>query len=166
MTSKQHTAYGPDVVAEVSAEINRQLDAADAVMPRWLQLVDPGIGFAKGEEENVLLLQPQNMQRLSELLGNRPLFVGASRKRFLGAIIDRSATERKTATSTQPSSPTSSLPSSPSSLSEDRLQDLDWATAATTCAAVAGGASIVRVHNVRGTRHVCDVMQVISNAAR
>ena len=29
-------------------ELNQQLSIANSIMPRWMQLVDPGIGFAKG----------------------------------------------------------------------------------------------------------------------
>ena len=33
------------------------------------------------------LLRPENLQRLKALLGNRPMLVGLSRKRFLSALI-------------------------------------------------------------------------------
>ena len=32
-------------------ELNEQLCIADSIMPRWMQLVDPGIGFAKGAND-------------------------------------------------------------------------------------------------------------------
>ena len=45
-------------------------------------ILDPGIGFAKGLNENLALLN-----RFEELLEfGYPLMVGTSRKRFLGAI--------------------------------------------------------------------------------
>ena len=31
-------------------ELNEQLAVADSLMPRWMQLVDPGIGFSKGKK--------------------------------------------------------------------------------------------------------------------
>jgi dihydropteroate synthase len=89
MTSAAHTTYGEDIIADIAKELNEQLAKADELLPRWLQIVDPGVGFAKGERENVELLKPENMKRLRKLLGDRPLYIGTSRKRFLGAIIDR-----------------------------------------------------------------------------
>jgi hypothetical protein len=32
------------------SELNEQLAVADSLMPRWMQLVDPGIGFSKGKK--------------------------------------------------------------------------------------------------------------------
>lgn len=32
-----------------NTELNEQLVLADTLMPRWMQLVDPGIGFSKGK---------------------------------------------------------------------------------------------------------------------
>jgi dihydropteroate synthase len=52
-------------------------------------IVDPGIGFGKGTEDNLELLH-----RLSELkraLDGLPVLVGTSRKRFLGELLDGAA---------------------------------------------------------------------------
>ena len=84
MTNVEHTTYGPDLVGEIGTEINIQLMQANEHLPKWLQIVDPGIGFAKNFKENVKLLESKNLQRLNTLVGHRMLFVGASRKRFLG----------------------------------------------------------------------------------
>ena len=86
MTSIAHTTYGPDLLGEIGAELDVQLVQANAYLPKWLQIVDPGIGFAKNSKENLRLLQQENLQRLSALVGHRMLFVGASRKRFLGEL--------------------------------------------------------------------------------
>jgi dihydropteroate synthase len=57
------------------------------------------------------------------------------------------------------------LPSSGSEIkSPERLQDLDAATAATSCLAVFGGAQIIRVHNVRATKVACDILKAIRPA--
>eukprot|EP00741_Cyanophora_paradoxa_P007521 tig00001154_g7274.t1 len=65
-----------------------------------------------------------------------------------------------------PASPSSSgpparpsLPPSPAASSRER----DWATAGAACAAVAGGADVLRVHNVRGVR---DALLVFDSAWR
>ena len=48
-------------------------------------IVDPGIGFGKGTEENLELLH--RLAELKAALG-LPLLVGTSRKRFLGELLD------------------------------------------------------------------------------
>lgn len=73
-----------DVVAEVRAELVARVDAAvlAGVDPAALVL-DPGLGFAKTAAHNWALLG--NLDVLLEL--GFPLLIGASRKRFLGALL-------------------------------------------------------------------------------
>ncbi len=52
-------------------------------------IVDPGIGFGKGTQENLELLQ--RLTELKTALGGLPLIVGTSRKRFIGEILDGAA---------------------------------------------------------------------------
>ena len=73
-----------DVVGEVRDELMSAVDAAvgAGVDPRNL-IIDPGLGFAKTAGDNWLLLQA-----LPEFVGTGfPVLVGASRKRFLGALL-------------------------------------------------------------------------------
>ncbi|HUF05826.1 MAG TPA: dihydropteroate synthase [Candidatus Binatia bacterium] len=49
-------------------------------------IVDPGIGFGKGTEENLELLH--RLAELKAALGGLPLLVGTSRKRFLGELLE------------------------------------------------------------------------------
>jgi dihydropteroate synthase len=73
-----------DVVGEVRDELMSAVDAAvgAGVDPRNL-IIDPGLGFAKTAADNWLLLQA-----LPEFVGTGfPVLVGASRKRFLGALL-------------------------------------------------------------------------------
>ncbi len=81
-TMMAHAAYG-DVVAEVMAELAARIDAAEAAgIARSSIVIDPGIGFAKTDEHNILLLQ-----RLPILLGlGCRIVVGVSRKRFIGQL--------------------------------------------------------------------------------
>ena len=188
MQSPALTAYG-DVVAEVAHEINAQLDVADRLLPRWLQVstrrfarlpaarppvippsfaslpgviltqvVDPGIGFAKGEAENLKLLKPNNLRRLRALVGDRVLFVGTSRKRFLGNIVDH----RDASLRDGPDGPTAG--GGAKAMTPERVADLDWATTATTCLSAAAGAQILRVHNVKAARRACDVLTAVANS--
>jgi dihydropteroate synthase len=48
-------------------------------------IVDPGIGFGKGTEENLELLH--RLSALKAELGGLPVLVGTSRKRFLGELL-------------------------------------------------------------------------------
>jgi dihydropteroate synthase len=73
-----------DVVVEVRDELLASVDAAVSagVDPARL-IIDPGLGFAKTAEHNWALLHA-----LPELVGTGiPVLVGASRKRFLGALL-------------------------------------------------------------------------------
>jgi dihydropteroate synthase len=73
-----------DVVVEVRDELLASVDAAVAagVDPAKL-IIDPGLGFAKTAEHNWALLRA-----LPEFVGTGiPVLVGASRKRFLGALL-------------------------------------------------------------------------------
>jgi dihydropteroate synthase len=71
-------------------ELAMVLAAADKHVPRWLQIVDVGLGFAKNTEHNIELMIPKNSQLLKTSFHGRPVLVGASRKRFIGAILDPS----------------------------------------------------------------------------
>jgi dihydropteroate synthase len=79
-TMQQRAEYG-DVVDEVSRELRARVDAALAagVDARAL-LADPGIGFAKTGDQNLLLLSA--LPEIAVRVG-APMLVGASRKSFL-----------------------------------------------------------------------------------
>jgi len=80
------TDYGDcGVVAGVLNELRLSTDRALAAGLRREQLIwDPGLGFAKTNEQNLELLC-----RLEALQGDGiPLLLGPSRKRFIGAVLD------------------------------------------------------------------------------
>jgi len=86
--SMQELASYSDVVGEVRAELMARVDAAvlAGVDPAALVL-DPGLGFAKTAGHNWALLR-----KLDVLLDlGFPVLLGASRKRFLGALLADSA---------------------------------------------------------------------------
>jgi len=79
-----------DVVAEVSAELlDRAAAAVAAGVDESLLVLDPGLGFAKTAAHNWALLQA--LPRLTGATGESgwgfPVLIGASRKRFLGALL-------------------------------------------------------------------------------
>jgi dihydropteroate synthase len=96
IASYEHAVYG-DVVGEVVAELRAALAAASAagVAPD-ATVIDPGFGFSKTVEQNILLFD--RLDALQAL--GRPVLVGPSRKRFLGAVtgLPLEARDRATAT--------------------------------------------------------------------
>lgn len=122
-----------DVAAEVAAELEQVLARADAAgIARERIILDPGIGFAKTAQQNVEL-----MARIGELrrLG-RPLLVGPSRKRFIGAISGAPAADR--------------LPG----------------TLAAVTACVLSGVEVLRVHDVAAARQAAAVAAALREAAK
>ena len=74
------------VVRELRASIEHAIGRGVA---RERLIVDPGIGFGKGTQENLELLH--RLSELKEALNGLPLLVGTSRKRFIGALLDGAA---------------------------------------------------------------------------
>ena len=109
-----------DVVTEVADFLERRAAAARGHGIESTRIcVDPGIGFGKTFEHNLDLLS--HVDRLA--VSGYPVLVGTSRKGFLGGILRAAGKESGPA-------------------------ERDPATAATVALAIAGGASVVRVHNV------------------
>jgi len=80
-----------DVVAEVKAFLSGRIDVAEAYgLPRESIAVDPGIGFGKGQADNLALLG--GLRALAGL--GRPVLVGVSRKSFIGKILDAPPEDR------------------------------------------------------------------------
>ena len=79
-----------DVVADVRAELAARVDAALAAgVDERAIVLDPGLGFAKTAEHNWALLRAlPSMTGLDGPGWGFPILVGASRKRFLGALLD------------------------------------------------------------------------------
>ncbi|MEZ5087511.1 MAG: dihydropteroate synthase [Tessaracoccus sp.] len=94
-TMQDHARYG-DVVEDVLAELSSRRDAALAAgIAAERIILDPGLGFAKTAAHNWDLLR--HLDRFQQT-GHR-LLVGASRKRFLGELLEgRPPSERDGAT--------------------------------------------------------------------
>ena len=76
-----------NVVTDVKNELSNQIDLALSVGIKNEQIIiDPGIGFAKNVSQNLTLLR--NLEVFSSM--NNPVLIGASRKRFIGSVIDES----------------------------------------------------------------------------
>jgi dihydropteroate synthase len=74
-----------DVVAEIRAYLGRRLAAAvEAGVPEERVALDPGLGFGKTLQHNMVLMR--DIAAFAELA--RPVVVGPSRKSFIGAVLD------------------------------------------------------------------------------
>ena len=69
------------VLDELRVATNR---AVETGVHRDQLIWDPGLGFAKTTEQNLMLLQ--NLERLTS--AGTPILLGPSRKRFIGAVLD------------------------------------------------------------------------------
>jgi dihydropteroate synthase len=87
---QEHTDYD-DVVADVREELRQRMEAAifADIEPDRIA-VDPGLGFAKTSEQNLLLVK--EIRAFGEL--GRPLLVGPSRKSFIGRVLDADVDRR------------------------------------------------------------------------
>ena len=84
-------------------------------------ILDPGLGFGKNVEQNIEVLS-----RLNELKDMGPILLGASKKRFIGKLLN-------------------DLPF------DERVEG----TVATTVIGIEKGVDIVRVHNVLENKRAC-----------
>ena len=84
-----------DLMTEIVADLQRAIDRAlQAGCRREALIVDPGFGFGKTAEHNLVLLR--ELDRLRVL--GRPILLGASRKSTLGRILDLPPEDRLEAT--------------------------------------------------------------------
>ena len=91
MHNQEGTHYEGDLVQELTASLARSLaQSLHRGVPRERVILDPGIGFGKTAEQNLVVLR-----RLGELrrLG-QPILVGTSRKSFLGKLFGQGPGER------------------------------------------------------------------------
>lgn len=125
-----------DVVADVAQTLNAISQQAERFgIHRWNQIVDPGIGFAKDLDGNLLLLK--NLSSIRSIVGQVPILLGTSRKGFIGQV-----------TSVQ--KPTDRDPGSIASC----IASLCLDESMSPC-------NVLRVHNVPDSVQACQVMDAI-----
>ena len=87
----QHEPVYADVVAEVRAFLIERIRVCEsASIPRQRILVDPGFGFGKTLDHNLLMLR--HLGRLTDLAAG--ILVGISRKSMIGALLNAPVGER------------------------------------------------------------------------
>ncbi|EXJ81009.1 dihydropteroate synthase [Capronia epimyces CBS 606.96] len=124
-TMTKLTDYPEGVVKGVSQEISERVEAALAAgIAPWRIILDPGLGFAKDQQQNLELLRRLRDVRehpdASVPLKNFPWLMGPSRKGFIGKVTG-----------------------------VEEASDRSYGTAATVTTSIEGGAEIVRIHDVK-----------------
>jgi len=87
----RYTNLMAEIVADLEVAIDRALAAG---VPREAIIVDPGFGFGKTAEHNLVLLRELAALRVLR----RPILLGTSRKSTLGLVLDLPPAERVEAT--------------------------------------------------------------------
>lgn len=127
MHNKTEAVYD-DFMAEMTAFLRRSIDiAVEAGCDSKKLILDPGFGFGKNHEHNLLLTN--KLKELASL--GCPVLMAASRKRTVGYILDAPADQRL------------------------------MGDAAVTAIAVANGADMIRVHDVKEMAQVAKMADAI-----
>jgi len=128
-----------NVVNEVIGFLNDAItDACKKGVDRAKIIIDPGIGFGKTFDHNLILLK--NLRQFQDL--DAPLLIGSSRKAFIRNIV-----KGKTEKDIDPKGP-----------------EVETGSLAAVAAAALMGAHIVRVHNVINTVATLKVIDAIKNS--
>lgn len=121
----QQNPFYDDVIKELLTFFKERLELMEKLGLNDKVIIDPGIGFGKRLEDNLEILR-----RIEEFKTFKvPILVGASRKSFIGKLLD-------------------DLPP------EERL----YGTLAVTAHCVARGVEIIRVHDVQANLHVARII--------
>jgi dihydropteroate synthase len=132
----QLTPVYRDVVAEIEAFLTQAVHQAQkGGIARERILIDPGIGFGKTIDHNLLLIK--NLMRLQVL--DLPVIIGPSRKAFIRNL----------------------LKEDPSVEIRPEMAIVGTGTLAAVCATVLNGAHIVRVHEVASASAAVKIIDAI-----
>ena len=89
-TMQENPRYG-DVLAEITEELAASVDFARSCGIREDRIiVDPGIGFGKRLQDNLVILR--DLRSLRSL--GYPIMIGLSRKSFIGMVLDKPVDQR------------------------------------------------------------------------
>ena len=127
-----------DLIEEIKAFLKNAVNQAEKKgIAKSKIIIDPGIGFGKTVEHNLLLIK--HLHEFKTL--DAPILIGSSRKAFIRNIL-----KDKTVKDINPD-----------------LAVVETGTQASVAASVLNGAHIVRVHNVYNTRVTIKIIDAIKN---
>jgi len=128
-----------DPITEIKAFLEKAVDRAENQgISRSKVIIDPGIGFGKTLEHNLLLIKYLKEFKTLDV----PIMIGTSRKAFLRNILKDPSVEDIDPESTM----------------------VETGSQASIAAAVLNGAHMVRVHDVANTRITVKIVDAIKNA--
>ena len=128
-----------DLFEEIKAFLENAIKHAENKgIPKSKIIIDPGIGFGKTVEHNLLLIKHLHKFKTLEA----PIMIGPSRKAFIRNILKDKIVK---------------------DINPD-LAIVETGTQAVVANAILNGADIVRVHNVANTRATVKVIDTIKNA--
>jgi len=128
-----------DPITEIKAFFEKAVDRAENQgISRSKVIIDPGIGFGKTLEHNLLLIKYLKEFKTLDV----PIMIGTSRKAFLRNILKDPSVEDIDPESTM----------------------VETGSQASVAAAVLNGAHMVRVHDVANTRITVKIVDAIKNA--
>jgi dihydropteroate synthase len=127
-----------DLIKEIKGFLKNAVDYAQSKgISKSKIIIDPGIGFGKTVEHNLLLIKHLHEFKTLDV----PIMIGLSRKAFIRNIL-KDATVKD--------------------INPD-LPVVETGTQASVAAAVLNGAHMVRVHNVANTRTTLKIIDAINN---
>ena len=141
MQNPENCTYKKELRGEILKELRSRVALAiEAGIRRWRIILDPGIGFAKTQDQNLVLLRKGLFSRNTTITSEgrvrglrcMPQLIGSSRKGFIGSI---------------------------TGVKEPR--DRIFGTAAAVTASIRLGADIVRVHDVQEMVQVAKMADAI-----
>ncbi len=134
----QVAPYYDDLFGEIKDFLKNAVAKAEKNgIERSKIIIDPGIGFGKTIEHNLLLIK--NLHKFNEL--KLPVLIGPSKKAFIRKLL-----QNKTEKEIKPDQP-----------------EAETGTQAAIAAAVLNGANIIRVHNVSNTLSTIKIIDAIKN---
>ena len=127
-----------DLIKEIKEFLKSAVDYAESRgISKSKIIIDPGIGFGKTIDHNLLLIKHLHEFKTLDV----PILIGSSRKAFIRNIL-----KDKTVKDINPD-----------------LAEVEIGTQASVAAAVLNGAHMVRVHNVANTRITLKIIDAINN---
>ncbi|MEW5894775.1 MAG: dihydropteroate synthase [Candidatus Omnitrophota bacterium] len=128
-TMQRKVSY-QDLIGEIIQSLKESVEKClDIGIKSDKIIIDPGIGFGKTADDNLMIIK--RLKLFQEL--NKPILIGASRKSFIGRVLQREIHERL------------------------------MGTAAAVALSIQNGASIVRVHDVKAMKDVAKMCDAINN---
>ncbi len=140
-----------DFLNEIMSYLKKRAESAiNAGIPPEHIILDPGIGFGKTVEHNLMVIK--SLDKISQL--GFPILVGPSRKSFVQKVLAGSTNPKSSKSDIIDKISNNITPSSPKT---------EIGTMAAVAASIMNGAHIVRVHDAASARAVANIINAVQN---